>query len=80
MLEQYDLVRIRRLLHPTDAAVYNGWGVNVRSPKVGDVGTVVDVLTALGLPLRYVVECSDDNGARQWLGEFQPEEIEAVPA
>lgn len=45
-LSQYSTVRIRQLL---DAhADHDGWRVNQRPPKAGDVGVLVDVLTSAG--------------------------------
>ena len=73
-LRQYGLVRIRRLLNAPDT--YDGWRVNQRLPRVGDVGTLLDVLTAPGHPDRYVVECSGEDGISVWLADFLAEEIE----
>jgi hypothetical protein len=75
--EPCGLVRIRQLLGPTSD--YNGWRVNQRPPRVGDVGTLLDVLQAHGLPDRYVVESSDENGITIWLADFTAEELEPLP-
>lgn len=75
-LEQYGLVRIRRLLRPP--AEYDGWRVNQRPPQVGDVGTLLDILYASGLPNRYVVESSCTDGVTVWLGDFAAEELEPL--
>lgn len=75
-LGKYEMVRIRRLLR--SAAEYNGWRVNQRPPTVGDVGTLLDVLHAPGLPDRYVVESQGTDGATVWLGDFAAEELEPV--
>lgn len=75
-VEQYDLVRIRQLFQP--ATEYDGWRVNQRPPQVGDVGTLLDVLHAPGLPDRYVVESSDTDGVTVWLGDFASEELEPL--
>ena len=75
-LKQYELVRVRQLLKP--AVEYDGWRVNQRPPQVGDVGTLLDILHAPGLPDRYVVESSGTNGITAWLGDFAAEELEAV--
>ena len=48
-LEQYSLVRVRQLLHPPE--YYDGWRINQRPPQVGDVGYLIDILQAPGLPL-----------------------------
>lgn len=73
-LEQYGLVRIRQLLQPLTE--YNGWRVNQRPPQVGDVGTLLDILHAPGLPERYVVESSGSDGRTVWLGDFAADELE----
>jgi uncharacterized protein YjaZ len=75
-LKQYGLVRVRQLLQP--AVDYDGWRVNQRPPNVGDVGTLLDILQAPGLPDRYVVEASGADGITVWLGDFAGEELEAV--
>jgi hypothetical protein len=75
-LKQYGLVRIRQLLQP--AVEYDGWRVNQRPPQVGDVGTLLDILQAPGLPDLYVVESSGADGITVWLGDFAAEELEAV--
>ena len=75
-LEEYRLVRVRQLLKPPEA--YDGWRLNSRPPRVGDLGTIVEILTAEGLPDNYVVESRDDGGITIWLGDFQAEELEEV--
>jgi hypothetical protein len=75
-LELYGLVRIRQLLQL--AAEYDGWRVNQRPPQVGEVGTVLDILHAPGLPDRYVVESSGADGVTVWLGDFAAEELDPV--
>jgi hypothetical protein len=56
---------------------YDPWHVNLNPPCVGDTGTLVDILTADGLPPKYVVEKSGGDGTAIWLSEFWAEEIEA---
>jgi hypothetical protein len=75
-LEQYGLVRIRHLLRP--APEYDGWRVNQRPPQVGDVGTLLDILHASGLPDRYVIESSGADGVTVWLGDFVAEELDPL--
>lgn len=76
-LPQYALVRVRQLLRSPEE--YDGWNVNQRPPRVGDVGTIVDVFTAPGVAEEdYVVECSGPGGIDVWLGEFTFEELELV--
>ena len=73
-LAQYQLVRVRSLRH--DPAHYDGWNVNQRPPAVGDVGTIVDIFRAPGVPENYVVESSGPDGVSIWLGDFLAEELE----
>lgn len=75
-LRQYDMVRVRQLLRP--AADYDGWGVNQRPPRPGDVGTIVDILQAAGAPDDYVVESSGPDGITVWLSDLWAEEIEPL--
>jgi hypothetical protein len=74
--ERYRQVRVRRLLRPADE--YDGWQTNLGPPQVGDVGTIVDILNAAGLPERYVVENSGPDGVTVWLADFAAEELEPV--
>jgi hypothetical protein len=73
-LEPYQLVRVARLLH--ESAHYDGWKLNQRPPGVGDLGTIVDILHAPGVPDGYVVESSGEDGVTIWLGDFLAEELE----
>ena len=68
ILKPYAVVRVLRLVGRADD--YDGWRVNQRGPAVGDVGTLLDVLTAPGVADRYVVESSEGNGTTVWLGEY----------
>jgi len=71
---QYDVVRVLEIARAADA--YDGWKLNKRTPQVGDIGTVVDILHTEGHPDHYVVDCSDPLGFTIWLGEFLLHEIE----
>lgn len=74
--DRYGRVRIRRLLQsPTE---YDGRRADLRPPQVGDVGTLLDVLHAPGLPDRYVVESAGADGVTLWLGDFAAEELELL--
>jgi len=70
----YTVVCIRQLLQSPEE--YNGWNINQRPPKVGDIGILIDVLTAPNLPDKYVVECSDPDGTDIWHIDFFAEELE----
>ena len=65
-LRENQVVRVARLLRSPDH--YNGWRLNQRAPRVDDVGTILDVLHAPGLPDSYVVECCGTDGSAVWLG------------
>ena len=74
-LKEFERVRVVKLLKPANS--YNSRNSNDRPPKVGDVGIVVDILTADKLPNRYLVDLS--NSAEViCFGEFRAEELETV--
>lgn len=73
-LKEYSKVRIHKLVQNPDA--YDGWQVNQCPPKVGDTGTLIDILSAQGLPDKYVVEKTDSNGVSIWISDFFEEELE----
>ncbi len=75
-LKPYAIVRIRQLTQPAED--YDSWRLNVRAPCVGETGTLVEVLTANGLPNKYVVERCASDGTIQWLSDFWAEELELV--
>ena len=75
--EQYSLVRVRQLLRLPEH--YDGWGFNQRPPQVGDIGTLLDILQALGSPNGYIVECSNPDGTDVWLVTFTAEGLESAP-
>lgn len=74
LLKPYVCVRIRQLLQAEES--YDGWRMNQRRPQIGDYGTVVDILSAEGLPNKYVVESCLPDGGSLWLSEFYAEELE----
>jgi hypothetical protein len=65
-LRQYELVRLLKLRSAPEQ--YDGWKVNRRSPKLGDVGTLVEILHAPGFADRYIVECvsATGDGTTDW--------------
>lgn len=75
--QPYATVRIRQLIQPPEA--YDGWCMNMRTPVIGDIGCIIDILSAPGLPNKYVVECVAQDGTDIWLGDFFAEELEQVP-
>lgn len=76
LFKEYELVRVRRQIQSGEDL--DGWRLNQRSPAPGDVGTLLDILTAPGLPNKYVVECSGRDGISVWLADFFEEELERV--
>ena len=72
-LKEYEMVRVRQLLRAPEE--YDGWRLNQRPPRVGDVGYIVDILHD-GLRGDYVVESSGPDGITIWLGDFMAEELE----
>ncbi|WP_374582843.1 hypothetical protein [Pseudoduganella sp.] len=74
--KEYELVRVRQLIQSADNL--DGWRLNQRAPTPGDVGMLLDILTAPGRANKYVVECSGKNGILVWLADFFEEEIERV--
>ena len=74
---QYSIVRVVCLLHLVET--YNGWHVNKRSPQIGDIGVIVEILHAPDLPDMYVVESVEPDGTTLWLSDFDADEITSVP-
>lgn len=74
--KEYSKVRIRKLTQSHDD--YDGWNLNKLGPKIGDIGTLIDIIQADGLPDKYVVEKCDSEGIPIWLSDFYEEELEAV--
>jgi hypothetical protein len=75
MISQYSQVRLVALHGAPDT--YDGYGVNRRVPQVGDVGTVVEIMGAESGETMYVVECVNDDGSTEWIGDFVSSELEA---
>jgi hypothetical protein len=74
-MKRYDAVRVKFLAAQAER---KGWNVNARAPRVGDVGTVVEILSAAGQAAQYVVECVAPDGTTLWLADFTAEELEVV--
>ena len=49
-----------------------------RQPKVGDLGTVVAVLSRTSSSPGYYVESVNDEGLTVWLAEFEGDELAAA--
>lgn len=75
-LELYCLVRIVKLLRPSDQ--YDPWQLNVSCPQIGNIGTLVDTLEAPNLSRKFIVESCDSQGYTIWLSEFDAEELQKL--
>ncbi len=76
MFAQYSMVRVKALLQPDDA--YNGWGVNRRVPAIErHQAPLLMSFRVPCLPTAYVVECSNSDGATEWLADFVEDELDA---
>src|SRR5258708_2801036 len=64
-LEQYGMVRVRHLLRAPEH--YDGWRINQRAPVVGDIGTLLDIMSASGQqqpPVRVSAPSSTSRASR----------------
>jgi hypothetical protein len=76
-LKIFDRVQVCTLVQGETS--YNGWGINKRSPQIGDIGYLMDILQAPSLPDKFVVEMSDSSdGTVIWLSALFREEFEPV--
>lgn len=70
--KQYDVIRVLEIANPQKLKdCESGFGYSV--PKVGDIGTIVEIYTSPCLG--YDIECSDEKGVTKWLVAFEPSEI-----
>ncbi|HEY6073723.1 MAG TPA: hypothetical protein VIV15_10095 [Anaerolineales bacterium] len=80
LFHEYDVVRVTKLLKPERD--FMGSEDTKRPPRVGDIGTIVDIPE--GSSDYYVVECVDSDegswGATLWLADFVSDELELVEA
>jgi len=72
---EYETVEVVKLNRAIEE--YNGWGSNVRPPKAGDHGVIVDIHEENG-QMAYVVEGESVKGVPQWLGVFAKDEIRSL--
>lgn len=70
MFKQYDVVRITRL---PAAPAADGFAINQRPPRLGDIAAIVEVYEKPELD--YEPECTA-SGETQWLCSFSAAEIE----
>jgi len=76
--QELDTIRIVRLLR--DNREYSGTPEITRSPRIGDVGTIVHVYDPRDPQAPYRVECVSAEGHTIWLADFDPEEMEPLQA
>ena len=74
-LKEFDCVKIVRLLEPNRP--YDGTALVMRSPRVGDTGTIVHIYGSNGTNIVYAVENVDAEGNTIWLADFLASEIAA---
>jgi hypothetical protein len=78
MLKEYDAIKICSLREPNRS--YDGTEGIMREPRVGDTGTVVDVLGEHSKGMMYVVECVNPEGNTVWLADFWESELDKIGA
>ena len=71
--KQFDVIRV---LGITNLEKLKGCesGLGCSVPKVGDIGTIVEIYTTPSLG--YDIECSDEKDVTKWLVTFEPSDIE----
>lgn len=75
MFEEYSVVRIVEL--KTANRPFDGTQTVMKPPKVGDSGTIVDIVTN-PKEIIYIVEKVNASGQTIWLADFYQEEIELL--
>lgn len=75
-MQQFDVVRIVRL--DTPSRHYDGTQGISRAPRVGDVGSVVELWTSGGPNDLMIVEATDEEGRTLWLADFSGSELELL--
>ena len=75
---ELDTIRLIRLLR--DNREYSGTPEITRSPRIGDLGTIVHVYDARDPQAPYSVECVNAEGFTIWLADFAAEEMEPLQA
>lgn len=76
MIRELDTVRVLRLFEPK---LVDGSASAVRSPEIGDTGTVVAVRETDWGDTIYTVERVSPDGRTEWLADFWRAEIEPHP-
>jgi hypothetical protein len=70
-MREYDVVRIARLTN--NERYYDGTESVKRSPQIGDIGTIVQVVGD-----NYIVENVNGEGLTVWLADFASAELELI--
>lgn len=52
--------------------------ISTRDPRVGEVGTIVDVISHPSQETLYTVECVAADGWTVWIGEFAASQLQLV--
>ena len=71
--KQYDVIRVLDITNPEKLKGCES-GLGYSAPKVGDIGTIVEIYTTPSLG--YDIECCDEKGCTEWLVVFEPSDIE----
>jgi len=69
-MKQFDVVKVIAIRGSRFA---DDEGFDKRAPRVGDVGTILEVYADA-----YEVECSDSDGSTIWLTAMYPDELGSV--
>lgn len=73
----YDYDTVRVLCVPVDSA-QKLWEGSIREPRVGDIGTIVEINNRTPLLPKYVIECVSRDGRTIWMAEFESFQLELV--
>lgn len=74
--KQYDVVQVVQINIFRNN--YDSWKINRQAPKIGDVGTIVEILSSPDQSIRYVVESVAKNGETLWLSDLEEEELQLL--
>jgi hypothetical protein len=74
-LKQYDVVRVLSVLR---VQVEDAPRIGTRSPRIGDTGTIVEILRAADSSDSYMVEAVEKDGTTLWLTDFPAEALEVI--
>ncbi len=75
-IHEYDVVRVRSL----DGMRADAFGLGSRSPAIGELGTVVSMLSAEGHEDAYLVECVQTDATTAWIASFPRRSLDVVSA